>query len=112
MSDRPNLLPCPFCGSVLPFRLPLSQWVQCNDCGACAPSDAAWNMRPEAEWQPIETAKPDGSLVWVYVAAYDGLPAFQAVASYHPDTGWCVDELRDVTHWMPLRDVWLEPPND
>ena len=61
-------------------------------------------------WQPIETAPRDGSLVWVYVAAYYDLPAFQTVCSYHEDAGWCADELRLVTHWVPLQAVYLPEP--
>lgn len=59
------------------------------------------------EWKPIETAPKDGTVVWVYVAArsegvQEELPAFQTCCAYHPDAGWCADELREVTHWMPL----------
>lgn len=54
------------------------------------------------EWQPIGTAPTDGARVIVYAAPYQGLPGFVCVADYHPDGGWCVDELREVTHWMPL----------
>lgn len=61
-------------------------------------------------WQLIETAPQDGTLVWVYVAAAHGLPAFQSVCAYHLDGGWCCDELRAVTHWKPLRSVWHAPP--
>ena len=59
------------------------------------------------EWKPIETAPKDGTVVWVDVAArsegvQEELPAFQTCCAYHPDAGWCADELREVTHWMPL----------
>ena len=57
-------------------------------------------------WQPIATAPRDGTRVWVYVAAAHDLPAFQCACAWHPDGGWCADELRPITHWMPL----LEPP--
>lgn len=52
-------------------------------------------------WQPIDTAPLDG-LVRVYAPAYEGLPAIECTAEYHEDAGWCVDELRQVTHWRPL----------
>lgn len=58
------------------------------------------------KWNPIETAPKDGTEVWVYVAPREGLRGFQCVCAYHPDAGWCADELREVTHWMPLP----EPP--
>ena len=53
-------------------------------------------------WRPIGSAPKDGSYVLVYVAAREGLRAFQTVLSYQPDVGWCADEIRSVTHWMPL----------
>lgn len=59
-----------------------------------------------AQWQPIETAPRDGSAVWVYAAPRDGLSGFQCWCVWHQDAGWCVDELRIVTHWRPLP----EPP--
>jgi hypothetical protein len=59
-----------------------------------------------SEWQPIETAPMDGRTVLVWASPYDDLPGFQTTARYHPDAGWCVDELRKATHWMPLP----EPP--
>ena len=69
------------------------------------------NPQPDtAAWQPIETAPRDGTLVWVYTAERDGLPAFQGPCAYHPDAGWCADELREVTHWKPMRAVYQEPP--
>jgi len=62
-------------------------------------------------WMPIETAPKDGTLVWAYTAEREGLPAFQSACAYHPDAGWCTDELRYVTHWRPMRDVWLPERN-
>lgn len=56
----------------------------------------------EDGWQSIETAPTDGTTVWVYTAALDDLPGFQGACAYHPDAGWCTDELRFVTYWMPL----------
>jgi hypothetical protein len=53
-------------------------------------------------WRPIETAPTDGTVVLVFAEERQGLPAFQCTAAYHEDAGWCVDELREVTHWMPL----------
>lgn len=61
-------------------------------------------------WRPISSAPEDGTVVWVYTAAAHGLPAFQGPCAHHPDAGWCTDELRIVTHWVPLTDLYLEPP--
>lgn len=57
------------------------------------------------KWRPIETAPTDGSEVWVYVAAAHGLGSFCCKAAYHPDAGWCCDELRETTRWMPLKEL-------
>lgn len=58
-------------------------------------------------WRPIEEAKEDQ---WVLIIAFapaaHGLPAIVRPCQWHPDAGFCVDELRTVTHWMPLP----EPP--
>lgn len=55
-----------------------------------------------SEWQPIETAPRDGTLVWVYAPEREGLAHIVCPCSYHPDGGWCVDEIRLVTHWQPM----------
>jgi len=54
------------------------------------------------QWQPIEQAPTDGTKVWLYVAAAHGLQAFQCQGAYHPDAGWCVDNLREATHFRLL----------
>ena len=61
-----------------------------------------------SEWQPIETAPTDGTQVIVYAASCHGLRGFVSVCHWYIDVGWCVDELRPVTHWMPLP----EPPKE
>ena len=61
-------------------------------------------------WSPIASAPTDGTLVWVYVKEREGLSSFQGPCAYHPDAGWCMDEIREVTHWMPLTAVYVEPP--
>jgi len=61
------------------------------------------------EWRPIAEAPRDEHLPWeertvvlIYAAARDDLPAFQTTGKYHDDAGWCVDELRHATHYQPL----------
>jgi Lar family restriction alleviation protein len=68
----PNLLPCPFCGSldVGYSAQDGHDFVVCNNCGAegpfsCKTGIAAWNQRT-IPWQPIETAPKDGT--WVLLA--------------------------------------------
>lgn len=59
------------------------------------------NLTIEQDWRPIKEAPQDGSIQWVYVAPRNGLPGFQCKCAYHPDAGWCADELREVTHYRP-----------
>lgn len=65
-------------------------------------------VRPgQMEWQPIETAPRDRAiLVWA-TGAHD-LEPIMCTCKWHPDAGFCVDELREPTHWMPLPN----PPTD
>ncbi len=62
-------------------------------------------------WQEMETAPTDGSIVLVYAPPPDpekwhetvcGLPAIICTAAYHEDAGYCVDDIREPTHWRPL----------
>ena len=64
-----------------------------------------------AAWEPMETAPTDGSTVIVYAPSPDpekwhetvcGLPAIICTAAYHEDAGYCVDDIREPTHWRPL----------
>jgi hypothetical protein len=62
----------------------------------------------EQDWQPISTAPRDGTEVLVYARVLHPekwgvhLEPMVCAASYHPDAGWCVCEIRDATHWRPL----------
>lgn len=61
------------------------------------------------EWQPMETAPRDGKLILVFAPGtsdkWDGdLGSLTTVCAWHPDAGFCVCELREPTHWMPLPD--------
>jgi hypothetical protein len=75
-----------------------------------------WRMPDQAggeamKWEPIETAPKDGAAILVYAqclaqCAGEQLEPFITVCSFHPDAGFCVCEIREATHWMPLP----EPP--
>lgn len=52
---------------------------------------------------PIETAPTDGTTVLVWADPLEGLDGFFTLAAYHPDAGWCVDELREAVWWWPIR---------
>lgn len=73
---------------------------------ACDPIDTAtgrtWKERflERGAWQPISEAKTDGTVYPVWVAPYQGLDGFLTACGYHPDAGWCADELREVTHFI------------
>lgn len=56
MSDKTELLPCPFCGST---NLVKSPWIECDNCGAMGPSprdcdnySGEWNRRTALAQQP------------------------------------------------------------
>ena len=53
-------------------------------------------------WQPIETAPTDGTVILVYAPAKDGLPHMFSFCAYHKDAGFCIDEIREPSHWLPL----------
>jgi len=53
-------------------------------------------------WQDISTAPKDGTLMLVWAPGVHGLPSMHALCAYHADAGFCIDELRAPTHWMPL----------
>lgn len=68
------------------------------------------------EWRPIEEAPRDGELVEVYAPSpnpakwHDDvctLPPIVTLARWHPDAGYTVCEIREVTHWRPHT-----PPED
>ena len=73
-------------------------------CAAITAEATARERERCARWRPIETAPRDGTLCMVWAAPYQDLNGFVTWCAYHEDGGWCIDELRKVTHWMPLPD--------
>jgi len=65
-------------------------------------AEAALALRQLTEWKPIESAPRDGTPIWVWAPPAHGLSAMHSLCAYHPDAGFCIDELRDPTHWRPL----------
>lgn len=63
-------------------------------------------------WQPIsEIPTDDGKLYWVYAwdrankispEYKDDYPPMVTTCKWHPDAGWCVCDLREVTHAMSI----------
>ena len=55
-------------------------------------------------WFKIEDA-PKDRVIYVFTEGTGGLedlPSFTSRCKYHPDAGFCTDELRQVTHWQEL----------
>jgi hypothetical protein len=65
-------------------------------------ASALRHLLSERQWRPISEAPTDGTLILVYAPAREGLSAMQSVCAYHPDAGFCIDELREPTHFMEL----------
>lgn len=53
------------------------------------------------QWQLIETAPKDREIL-VYAPSYQGLRSLISVCEWHESAGFCIDELRQPTHWMEL----------
>ena len=54
-------------------------------------------------WRPISEAPKDGTLFLAYAApGQHDLPELYSLCAWHPDAGFCIDELREPTHWRPL----------
>jgi hypothetical protein len=49
-------------------------------------------------WHPIETAPKDREIV-VYAPGREGLGELVSLCQWHPDAGFCIDELREPTLW-------------
>ena len=55
-----------------------------------------------AGWLPIDSAPTDGTEIVVYCPPAHKLNHMASVCTYHDDAGFCVDELREPTLWIPL----------
>lgn len=56
----------------------------------------------DTSWMPIETAPTDGTVVECYApGAIHALHDLIGPCAYHPDAGWCMDEIREITLWRP-----------
>lgn len=55
------------------------------------------------QWREIESAPKNGTLFLAYAeAGQHDLPPLYSLCAWHPDAGFCIDELREPTHWMSL----------
>lgn len=72
----------------------------------CADLQDALAKLAQYVWRDIGTAPEDvKKKVLVYAPEREGLPAIICPCAWHPDAGFCVDEIRIVTHWMSLPDA-------
>lgn len=53
------------------------------------------------QWQTIESAPKDREIL-VYAPAYQDLRFLISVCKWNESAGFCIDELRQPTHWMEL----------
>lgn len=60
------------------------------------------------EWREIAEA-PKDKLILVYCPARQGLSPLFSLCQWHEDAGFCVDELREPTHFMLLPSPPQEP---
>ena len=74
--------------------------------GVVTAGDLVGLRRLDPGWQPIETAPKDGTVFLAWAPGREGLPPMFSLCAWHPDGGFCIDELREATNWMPLP----EPP--
>lgn len=63
---------------------------------------AALDAPASSGWRPIESAPKDGSEFVVYCPSAYGLKHMASLCAWHDAAGFCVDELREPTHWQPL----------
>ena len=71
-----------------------------------------WHSPYAPSWMPIETAPKDGTEIIVYCPSAHGIQHMASVCAYHEDAGFCVDELREPTIWIPLPNVNVDASAD
>lgn len=57
-------------------------------------------------WRLIDEHTPKDRMILVFAPGddpefHETLPDLVSLCKWHPDAGFCVDELRQATHWMP-----------
>lgn len=53
------------------------------------------------QWQPMDSAPQDRNII-VYAPGRDGLPSMASLCRWHPDAGFCVDEVREPICWTEV----------
>lgn len=60
-----------------------------------------YDVEPNSTWYPIAIA-PKKIKIAVYCPPYEDLDELVSVCQWHPDAGFCVDEVRQPTLWTYL----------
>lgn len=76
--------------------------TQCEKLQKIVPEES--KCRCGGIWRSMVTAPRDGSEFWALSDDTRGndLPPFVSKCSWHPDAGFCTDELREPIMWRPL----------
>lgn len=54
---------------------------------------------------------PRDRRIRVWAPEYQGLPAIFAICQWHPDAGFCIDELREPVMWWDLPHLVIPSPS-
>ncbi len=85
------------------------EWLQAKRDNLIAAADF---IRAHA-WRGISEAREDpDAWLWVYCPPHDGLPAMACPCRWHPEAGFCVDELRSPTLFVELGSILPRPPQE
>lgn len=61
-------------------------------------------------FSPVDEHTPKDRLIDVFAPGVYGLPFMVTHCQWHPDAGYCVDELRSPTHWRERYVAQPHPP--
>jgi hypothetical protein len=73
--------------------------LKAKDSALESKTEECAELRKDA-WQPIDSAPKDGSEIIVYAPSVHGLPSMVSKCAWHPDAGFCIDELRQPEYWI------------
>lgn len=60
------------------------------------------------EWKLIDENTPKDRSILVYAPGREGLGPLITICKWHEDVGFCIDLIREPTHWQELP----EPPKE
>lgn len=59
----------------------------------------------DAAANPLDEDTPRDELLLVYAPSRDGWPPIFSLCQWHPDAGFCIDEVREPDRWWRLPTV-------